>query len=226
MPQALAPEPDLGGETNQECEFCATLSDMGSCSVPCEPINQYALVTYLPDELGCFLDQLRRDLVAQCNARSHLSLLPPRPLNVSSAEAESQIHSSSRTTRPFVVRIDSVAVFPKTSVVYLELSAGMHELSSLHDRLAVGAFEFDEPFPFHPHITLAQNFEAETVRERFELAKRKWQEYTGPREFLLDRLVFVQNSSTNCWTDLRAFSLLGLPGAPALSQPAQLSQTY
>lgn len=199
---------------------------MGCCSVPGEPINQYALVTYLPDELGCFLDQLRRDLVAQCNARSHLSLLPPRPLLVSPAEAESQILSLSRMTQPFVVRIDGVGVFPKTSVVYLELSAGMHELSNLHDRLAVGAFEFNEPYPFHPHITLAQNFEAETVEERLELAKRKWREYTGPREFLLDRLVFVQNSASNCWMDLKAFSLLGLPSAPARSQSTQLSQTY
>lgn len=199
---------------------------MGSCSVPCEPINQYALVTYLPDELGCFLDQLRRDLVARCNARSHLSLLPPRPLLVSSSLAESQILSVSRRSQPFVVRIGEVCVFPKTSVVYLELTAGQAELSSMHDQLATDAFEFEEPFPFHPHITLAQNFEIETVEQRLEAARASWAAYSGPREFLLDRLVFVQNSSTNCWMDLRSFPLLGLPTAPHLVPAEQLIQTY
>jgi hypothetical protein len=199
---------------------------MGSCSVPGEPINQYALVTYLPVGLGCFLDQMRRDLVSQCNARSHLSLLPPRPLLVSPAEAESQIQTLSRVTMPFVVKIDSVAVFPKTSVVYLELSAGMHELSSLHDKMATGAFEFDEPYPFHPHITLAQNFDVATVDERYQLAKSEWERYQGPKEFLLDRLVFVQNSVNNCWVDLRSFPLLGMPKAPTPSVTPQLSQTY
>ncbi|MEO5951547.1 MAG: 2'-5' RNA ligase family protein [Chloroflexia bacterium] len=169
---------------------------------------------------------MRRELVSQCSARSHLSLLSPRPLVVSPAVAESQIHALSRSVIPFVVKIDSVAVFPKTSVVYLELSAGMQELSNLHDRLATGAFEFNEPFPFHPHITLAQNFDVATVDERYQLAKREWANYQGPKEFLLDRLVFVQNSVTNCWMDLKSFPLLGMPKAPTPNPTRQLSQTY
>ena len=199
---------------------------MGSCSVPSEPINQYALVTYLPDEQGCYLDQLRRDLVAQCNARSHLSLLPPRPLQAPSFEAESQIQHTSRMTQPFVVAVGGVSVFPKTSVIYLELNSGQGDLAKLHDQLSAGALAFDEPFPFHPHITLAQNFDSETLAERLALAQERWAAYRGPREFLLDRLVFVQNSENNCWMDLRAFELLGLPTAPGIAPAAQLSRTY
>jgi 2'-5' RNA ligase len=199
---------------------------MGSCSVPGEPINQYALVTYLPAELGHFLDQMRRDLVAQCTARSHLSLLPPRSLQVAPQQAESQIQHLSQTTQPFVVAIGDVCIFPKTSVVYLELTAGQNELARMHDALSQGALEFDEPYPFHPHITLAQNFDVETVGERFETAKSKWASYEGPREFLLDRVVFVQNSASNCWADLRSFQLMGLPSAPTMQPVAQLSRTY
>lgn len=187
---------------------------MGSCSAPDEPINQYALVTYLPDELGCFLDQLRRDLVVNCNARSHLSLLPPRSLCVGPNEAEAQIQQVSRGARPFVVQVGGVAVFPQTSVIYLELSAGKDQLTVLHDQMSRDALAFCEPFPFHPHITLAQNFATETVQERVDLARRRWAAYSGPREFLLDRVVFVQNSRNNCWTDLRCFPLLGVPSGP------------
>jgi len=191
---------------------------MGSCSDPSEPINQYALVTYLPDELGQFLDQLRRDLVAKCNARSHLSLLPPRPLNVDPHLAESQIQHISSLAKPFVVKIGRVAIFPKTSVIYLELESGQSELEALHRKLAVGPLEFDEPYPFHPHVTLAQNFGVETVEERVKLAREEWASYKGAREFLLEKLVFVQNSSDNCWVDLKSFHLQGLPSVSAVPQ--------
>ncbi len=199
---------------------------MGSCSVPGEPINQYALVTYLPDELGFFLDQMRRDLVAQCNARSHLSLLPPRCLQVPPHEAESQIQHLCMNAEPFVVGISGVSVFPQTSVVYLELSSGEMELSRLHDELSRGALSYNEPFPFHPHITLAQNFDPASVEERFQLAQQRWADYRGPREFLLDRVVFVQNSANNCWMDLKSFQLMGLPKAPGLVPAPVLSRRY
>ncbi len=199
---------------------------MGSCSAPSEPINQYALVTYLPGELGCYLDQLRRDLVSQCNARSHVSLLPPRSLDSSPLQAESQIRSLSFLARPVVVKIGKVCVFPRTSVIYLELKAGQPELEELHRKFATDALAFDEPYPFHPHITLAQNFEIGTVDERVQQAQLQWDAYSGPREFLLDRVVFVQNSSGNCWIDLKTFHLQGLPAAPNPSTPVELSRTY
>ena len=200
---------------------------MGSCSVPCGPINQYALVTYLPDELGSFLDQMRRDLVQSCNARSHLSLLPPRSLKVPPSKAELQIQNTGDVTQPFIVKIGGVAMFPETSVIYLELLAGQDELDSLHRKLSTDSLEFDEPFPFHPHITLAQNFDLGTVAERFEIANASWNSYAGPREYLLDRVVFVQNTENNCWIDLRSFSLRGLPhGTPRQTPESHLSQTF
>ncbi len=199
---------------------------MGSCSAPSEPINQYGLVTYLPGELGCYLDQLRRDLVSQCNARSHISLLPPRSLDTSPSQAESQIRSLSLLAQPIVVKIGKVCVFPGTSVIFLELEAGQSELVELHSKFSADALAFDEPFPFHPHITLAQNFEIGTVDERIRQAQMQWDAYTGPREFLLDRVVFVQNSANNCWIDLKTFSLEGLPVAPNLTSPMRLSRTY
>lgn len=186
---------------------------MGCDSVPVEPINQYALVTYLPDELGAFLDTLRKDIVPQCNARSHISLLPPRAISQPPDMAESHIQSISFHSQPFVVKIASVSIFPLTSVIYLEIEAGFHQIESLHSSLNVGPLFFPEPYPFHPHITLAQNFDLATVQERAAYARNRWSEYKGPREFLLDNVVFVQNSTTNCWTDLRRFELRALPAS-------------
>ena len=114
------------------------------------------------------------------------------------------------------MRIASVFVSPVNRI-----------LDSLHRKLSTDSLEFDEPFPFHPHITLAQNFDLGTVAERFEIANASWNSYAGPREFLLDRVVFVQNTENNCWMDLRAFPLKGLPhAAPMQSSESQLSQTF
>jgi 2'-5' RNA ligase len=199
---------------------------MGCSSVLSEPINQYALVTYLPDELGAYLDQMRRDLVLDCKARSHISLLPPRPIHTSLASAESQIRHMSRMSQPFVVRAGEVSVFPRTSVIYLELEAGQEQIERLHRELSADALAFDEPFPFHPHITLAQNFALETVEERADYARKAWAGYQGRREFLLDRMVFVQNTSNNCWLDLQSFPLQGLPVGQAPVPMMELTRTF
>jgi 2'-5' RNA ligase len=184
---------------------------MGSPSVPGEPINQYALVTYLPEELGAFLDQVRKELVPACQARSHLSILPPRSLAVPAEQAEMQVQLLSRHVQPFVVRVGAVEVFPITGVIYLELEAGKEAVETLHASLNLGAFSFPEPYPFHPHITLAQNFPVDAGLGCLDQARDKWAGYQGRREFLLDRVVFVQNSNTNCWKDLRTFPLQGMP---------------
>jgi 2'-5' RNA ligase len=199
---------------------------MGCSSVHGEPINQYGLVTYLPDELGAYLDQMRRDLVVDCKARSHISLLPPRPIHEAISRAEAQIHHVSLITQPFVVRAGNVAVFPKTSVIYLELEAGQEEIERLHRELATDALAYAEPFPFHPHITLAQNFCPDTVEERVAVARDYWRGYQGRREFLLDRVVFVQNTANNCWMDLRTFAMQGLPVGPGTNAAMELTQTF
>jgi hypothetical protein len=58
----------------------------------CDPssmdrINMFALVSYVPGRLGEFLDRLREELVTGCKAHSHVTLLPPRPLSISTERA-------------------------------------------------------------------------------------------------------------------------------------------
>jgi hypothetical protein len=192
---------------------------MGSYSAPGEPINQFALVTYLPDEIGVYLDQVRKELVPSCQARSHLSILPPRPLAVPLDQAGQQIENLTCQTQPFVIKVGEVKVFPLTGVIYLEIESGAEQVESLHASLNREAFAFDEPYPFHPHITLAQNFPVEEGSQCLENALAKWRNFPGRREFLLDRLVFVQNSCNNCWRDLRTYPLLAMPPLQPVLQP-------
>ena len=50
----------------------------GPCLVPeGQRLNVFALVVYIPDPLGRFLDDLRRELVPHYNPHAHVSVLPP-----------------------------------------------------------------------------------------------------------------------------------------------------
>lgn len=174
----------------------------------------FALVIYIPGPLGKFLDDLRRELVPSYNPHAHVSVLPPRPLAASWEEASDRARSLIESAPPFSVELTSVGMFPVTHVIYLEIGRGEDELRAMHRAMNGGPLAFNEPFVYHPHVTLAQEAPAESVAEIQETAARRWREYRGPRNFPADHAVFVQNTQGNCWIDLAEYRFGAVP-APA-----------
>jgi len=173
--------------------------------------NVFALVIYIPGSLGCFLDDLRRELVPHYNPHAHVSVLPPRPLAVSWQAASDEARALTEAWTPFEIELTGLQIFPVTEVIYLEVGAGASDLRRMHEAMNAGALEFQEPFPYHPHITLAQEVPHADVPAAHELACRRWSEYRGRRTFLVEHAVFVQNTVTDCWVDLAEYSLHGVP---------------
>ncbi len=174
-------------------------------------LNVFALVIYIPGELGKFLDELRRELVPGCNPHAHVSLLPPRPLSVNWRVAADQVRTTLESCDPFEIELTRIEVFPVTDVIYLEVGRGSPELFRVHEAMNAGALGFQDPFPYHPHVTLAQQLAAGEVAATTEKAHHLWREYTGPRRFPADHAAFVQNSLGDCWIDLAQYSLGGSP---------------
>jgi 2'-5' RNA ligase len=171
--------------------------------IPAEQrLNVFALVIYIPDPLGRFLDDMRRDLVPGCNPHAHVSVLPPRPLAVDWQVASEQVRRLASGRQPFDIVLGDIRMFPVTNVIYIELAKGTDELFEMHDAMNSAALEFDEPFAYHPHITVAQEIPVGTVAEVDRKAKEMWDAYTGPRSFRAERTAFVQNTLMNCWIDL------------------------
>jgi 2'-5' RNA ligase len=166
-----------------------------------------ALVIYIPDPLGRFLDELRRELVPAYNPHAHVSVLPPRPMVLDWKTVAEQARCVTESWQPFPVELTTIQIFPATDVVYLEVGQGKDELQRLHQEMNTGSLAFDEPFSYHPHITLAQELAPEDVQAARELAALRWREYPGARSFLADRVVFVQNTMVDdCWIDLAEYS--------------------
>jgi 2'-5' RNA ligase len=166
-------------------------------------------VIYIPGELGKFLDDFRRELVPGCNPHAHVSLLPPRPLAVDWRVASQQVRATLDGCHRFEIELTEIELFPVTDVVYLEVGLGAPELYRVHAAMNTGSLGFPDPFPYHPHVTLAQQLTADQVAAVSEQARRMWREYTGPRRFPADQAAFVQNSAGDCWINLAEFPLGG-----------------
>jgi 2'-5' RNA ligase len=176
-----------------------------------ERINLFALVTYIPDPLGKFLDNLRKELVPGCVPHAHVTILPPRPLTSAAWQAEEQIRLATAEMAAFEIDAGDVEVFPVTDVVYIGIRSGGVELREMHGRLNRDHLSYQEPFRYHPHITLGQELPAGKAAEVADLAAQRWREYSGPRRFPVDMLSFVQSTANNLWVDLSNHPLLAQP---------------
>jgi hypothetical protein len=174
---------------------------------PKQHLDVFALVIYVPEPLGRFLDDLRRELAPGCNPHAHVSVLPPRPLAVEWQAASGQARALAEGWAPFDIELTGLQIFPVTNVIYLEIGAGAADLRRMHAAMNTGALEFREPFPYHPHITLAQEISPAEVQSIHDLARRRWKEYRGGGVFRAERTMFVQNKLDNCWLDLAEYSL-------------------
>jgi len=174
-------------------------------------INLYALVIYLPPPLGLFLDDLRREMVPGCNPHAHVSVLPPRTLGVSAEAAMEEARRIIAGLEPFDIELGNIDLFPVTDVIYISVEGGTAQLRDLHRILNQGMWSFAEPFPYHPHLTLAQEIDAAHVQPLRDLAARRWQEFQGPRVFRAERAIFVQNTRDGQWIDLAEGPLGAVP---------------
>lgn len=170
-------------------------------------LEQFALVAYIDGTLGDFLMRLRQEVVPSCQLRSHVSILPPRPLAGSQAEAIAFIRESVPHLSAFQVGLDGIAVFPVTNVIYIAIAAGLSNLRQKYHTLNNQSLKFTERYPYHPHITLAQDLSESEHVEALQLCTARWREYTGPRVFPVETLTFVQNKTECGWVDLAEIRL-------------------
>jgi len=207
-PQGLAGQNRPGGATGSVTGAGAeTEGRPGGPPADSNLINSYALVTYIPDPLGAFLDELRRELVPDCIPHAHVTILPPRALSLPSEEAWRLIRERVTSFPAFEIEPDDVQVFESTTVAYIAVRKGWQQLVELHDALTQGPLWYAEPFPYHPHITVAQDFASDRLWQVAEQARRRWAEFPHRRSFWVDSVTFVQATADNRWLDLAACRL-------------------
>jgi len=170
-------------------------------------INSYALVTYIPEPLAGFLDRLREELVPNCFLRAHVTILPPRPLVVSTDEAWEVLRGIARSFTSFEVQLGDVDVLPVSDVIYVRITAGNEILTRMHDAMNVDGLQRQEEFSYLPHVTLAQELESDEVDELVRVARIRWAESSLAKSFRAEKVCFVQNTRRNLWLDIAELEL-------------------
>lgn len=165
-------------------------------------INSFALVTYIPEPLAGFLDRLRQELVPNCFLRAHVTMLPPRPLGSTPEAAWEVVKSLVPRFAPFDIHLGNIDIFPVSDVIYVNVTTGREELKQMHEALNVDGFKCKEDFPYHPHVTLAQELKPDEVDELVSVARSRWAESNMQKTFRAEKMIFVQNTRRNQWVDL------------------------
>ncbi len=170
-------------------------------------INSFALVSYIPEPLAGFLNRLRQELVPNCFLRAHITILPPRPITAPAAVAAGDLCSMAPRFEPFEVELSNVEVFPVSDVIYVSAGAGSEELRNMHAAMNINGLRFTESFPYHPHVTLAQNLKPDELDELARVARQRWTDFPHARTFRVETLTFVQSTRFKDWVDLYEYKL-------------------
>src|SRR5262252_2858673 len=108
----------------------------------------YAAVTYVRSPAGMFVEEMRREVhPTHTHADAHITILPPRALRGTEAQAIEQLTAICRTFKPFEVTMGDVETFiPATPTVFIRVAHGAYRIRELHDLLNHGALLCAEPW--------------------------------------------------------------------------------
>lgn len=168
----------------------------------------YAVVAYVRDPVGIFVEELRRELhPAHTHADAHVTILPPRPLIGSEQAALDSLSEVCRSAQPFEIAMGDVETFiPVTPTVFLRVARGAYRMRELHDKLNHGGLEFKEPWPYMPHLTIAKMDTIDEARKLLEVSRQRWSTYQDTRTVRVNSLTLVKGSGER-WLDLAKVAL-------------------
>lgn len=172
---------------------------------------RYALVAYLTNPAGGFVESLRRELHPDLpHLAAHLTILPPRPLQGTESSALQVLERICGGEEPFEVTLGDVETFiPVTPTVYIRVQGSAARMSELHSKLNTEALAFKEEWPYIPHLTIVRMSGEQPAQTAFQIARQRWADYSGSRRILLERLTFVREDVENHWVDLAPVPLGG-----------------
>jgi len=172
------------------------------------PSSRYALVTYVRNPVGEFVENLRRELhPTMPHMPAHLTILPPRDLPGTEAAALEFLEEECSRVMPFDVQLGEVDTFlPTTPTVFIQVARSAYRMRELHDQLSLQGLCCVECWPYVPHLTIVKTERDEEAREASVVARERWAQFQGARQVHVGELMFVRENS-DFWQDVAAVHL-------------------
>jgi 2'-5' RNA ligase len=91
----------------------------------------------------------------------HVTLLPPTPVRTAEMDdIYSHLTDVAAAAEPFVMHLAGTGTFRPTSpVVFIQIARGVSDCELLEKAIRQGPLERDLDFPYHPHVTVAQEID-------------------------------------------------------------------
>ena len=170
---------------------------------------RYALVAYVRDVVGEFVEHLRQELHPDLpHLPAHLTILPPRPLQGSEISALETLEDICSQVEPFEVVLGEVETFvPVTPTVFIRVAHAAYRMRELHDRLNAPPLASVEEWPYMPHLTIVKISSEELAQQAYIIARDRWAQFQGSRRIAVKKLTFVREQEENRWVDLAGVPL-------------------
>jgi 2'-5' RNA ligase len=172
------------------------------------PGSRYALVSYVRNPVGEFVERLRQELhPATAHLAAHLTILPPRQLAGTEAAALEFLEETCSRIIPFDVELGDVETFlPTTPTVFLQVKRAAYKMRELHDQLGEVMLCSLENWPYIPHLTIVKTEQDEQARVASIIARERWRDFKGKRQVHVDELMFVCEMNGQ-WKDVAPLPL-------------------
>jgi len=167
------------------------------------PSSRYAMVTYVRNPVGEFVEQLRRELhPTMPHLAAHLTILPPRELTGTETAALEFLEEACGQVVPFSVELGDVETFlPTTPTVFIEVRHAAYRMRELHDQLNANGLRCEESWPYIPHLTILKTETDEQARAACAVARERWAQFPGKRQVHVEELMFVRENG-GFWQDV------------------------
>jgi 2'-5' RNA ligase len=138
---------------------------------------------------------------------AHLTILPPRELTGTEEEAVEFLEDACSRVIPFTVELGDVETFlPTTATVFIQVKRTAYRMRELHDQLCGAGLGCNESWPYIPHLTILKTEHDAEARAAFEIARKRWAEFTGRRDVPVEKLMFVKEVDGQ-WQDVAPLPL-------------------
>jgi 2'-5' RNA ligase len=171
--------------------------------------QRYALVAYVRNPVGEFVESLRKELHPELpHLAAHVTLLPPRLLHGTESAALENMEELCKEVEPFEVSLGEVETFiPVTPTVFIRVAHAAYRMRELHDRLNVNALACHEEWPYMPHLTIVKMGAEDQAQYAYRVARTRWAEFDQSRCIEVRDLTFVREEAQNLWVDLAEIPL-------------------
>ncbi len=125
----------------------------------------------IPEPWGTLLNSIRHRVgdPAARQVPTHLTLLCPTGVADGDGGIESHLADVAARTRPFELWLRNAGTFrPVTPVVYVAVASGATACARLAARIRSGPLARELRFPYHPHVTVAQEVPEDALDRAYD----------------------------------------------------------